>query len=328
MLKKLSCSFGMSGFEEDVSGIIIEKIRPFADLIQKDNIGNIYAYKKGKNPKRTIALFAHTDEVGMLVHNITEEGFLKILPIGIDAGVLTGKRVLIGENRVKGVIGSRAVHLVSKEERKKKIPIESLYIDIGAESKQEAEKYVKKGDPVYFDSVYKETKNHIFGKAFDDRAGCEILTRLIEEQYSDNVYFVFTAQEETGTRGAMIASRRIDADLFVVVENTTCLDIPEVPKEKMSTRLGAGPALTVVDSGAFSDVNIRQELICTGIKYQFKNVAAGGNDARAISQNGKQVSAISVPCRYLHTPIGVICKEDFNNTYLMLLKFLKGENLC
>lgn len=328
MLKKLSQSFGVSGFEEDVIALILNEIKPYCDKVQKDFMGNIYAYKKGKNPERTIALFAHTDEVGLMVSSITEKGFLKFRSVGgIDNGVLPGKTVLIGrgENKINGVIGSRAVHLIDAKDRKEKIPFDKMYIDIGAKSKLEAEKYVKKGDPVYFEAQYRETENCIFGKAFDDRLGCAILLELLKEEFNDDVYFVFTTQEEVGTRGALIASRYVDADIYLVIENTTCLDMPGVQKEKRSTNLGRGPALTIVDSGTMADVSLRNELFNSGIKVQYKNLAAGGNDGFAISKNGKKVAAVSVPCRYLHTPVGVISKEDYESTVKLVRNFLKGE---
>ncbi|MBQ7039284.1 MAG: M42 family peptidase [Clostridia bacterium] len=327
MLKTLACANGISGFEESVAEIVINNIKPFCTTLEKDSIGNIYAFKKGKNPKKTVALFAHTDEVGLMVSSITEEGFLKFRTVGgIDNGVLPGKTVIIGKNRIKGVIGSRAVHLIDESERKEKIPFDKMYIDIGAESKAEAESQVKKGDPVYFEADFVETESCIFGKAFDDRIGCAILSELIKEDFDDDIYFVFTTQEEVGTRGATVASRYVDADFYLVIENTTCLDMPKVPQEKRSTNLGSGPALTIVDSGTVADLGIRGALSDAGVKIQYKNVAAGGNDGFAISKNGKKVAAVSVPCRYLHTPIGVISKSDLKDTICLIRAFLKGEN--
>ena len=146
-----------------------------------------------------------------------------------------------------------------------------------------------------------------------------------KEEFDDDIYFVFTTQEEVGTRGATVASRFVDADIYLVIENTTCLDMPKVPEEKKSTNLGNGPALTIVDSGTVADIELRAALANTGVKFQYKNVAAGGNDGFAISKNGKKVAAISVPCRYLHTPIGVISKSDYEDTVKLIRTFLKGE---
>lgn len=325
MLKELSLANGISGFEEAVADIVVNEIKPYCDSIKKDSIGNIYAFKKGKNPEKTVAIFAHTDEVGLIVSSITDDGLLKFRTVGsVDNGVLPGKIVTVA-NKVSGVIGSRAVHLIDEKDRKEKIPYDKMYIDIGAKSKKEAEAYVKKGDPVYFESVYSETASCVFGKAFDDRLGCEILLRLAKEELDDDIYFVFTSQEEVGTRGATIASRVVDADIYLVIENTTCLDMPKIPEEKKSTNLGNGPALTIVDSGTVADLGLRAALSETGIKYQLKNVAAGGNDGFAISKNGKKVAAISVPCRYLHTPIGVFSKSDYEDTVKLISTFLKGE---
>ncbi len=326
MLKNLSCAYGISGFEEEIISMLIKEIKPFATKVTLDSFGNLYAFKKGENSKKTIALFAHTDEVGLIVSDITEDGYLKFRTVGgIDSSVLLGKRVVVGKDKLSGVIGSRAVHLLNEQERKEKVSCDKLYIDIGAVDKNEAEKYAPKGSPVFFEGFWHETNSCLFGKAFDDRAGCYILTELIKETFENDVWFVFSAQEETGLRGAQVASRRVEADEYIVVENTTCLDLPDVPCHKTSTILGGGTALTVADGTSFAGVSLREELKASGKMVQFKNMATGGNDAGAISTNGKKVASVSVPCRYLHTPLGIISKSDISNTLSMLKSFLKGD---
>lgn len=329
MLKKLSLCNGISGFEENITHLIIPKIKPYADKVFKDSFGNLYAFKKGDNSKKTIALVSHTDEVGLIISDITDDGYLKFRTVGgIDSMVLLGKRVLAGEKMLPGVIGNRAVHLLSKEERKEKISIDKLFIDIGASNKEEALKYVSKGSPVFFEGVWHETEKCLFSKAFDDRAGCFILTELIKETYENDVWFIFTAQEETGLRGSYVATERVSADEYIVVENTTCLDLPNVEKQKTSTTLGKGSALSVADGTAFADVTLRESLKLSADKIQFKNMATGGNDAGSISVKGKKVASVSVPCRYLHTPLGVISKSDLEDTKKLLFTYLKGDSLC
>ena len=329
MLKTLSCLRAVSGFEEPAAAAVIKFAKPFADHIFTDSMGNVYVLKKGSAPKKTIALFAHTDEVGLIISSVTPDGCLKFRTIGgIDSRVLPGKAVWVGEQALSGVIGSRAVHLLTPEERKKTLSAEDLYIDIGAEDMQEALSLAKPGTPVYFEPVWHETESCLFGKAFDDRAGCYVLCSLLKNTYRDDLYFVFTAQEETGLRGAQVASRRIDADEYIIVENTTCLDMPEVPPEKRSTRLGAGPSLTVADGASIPDADICRKLKNLNIPTQLKNAAAGGNDAGAVSRNGKKTAAVSVPCRYLHTPIGVIAKQDLEQTVELIDAYLKGADLC
>ncbi len=329
MLKQLSLLNGTSGFEETVSEVLTEKMKACCDKVFRDNIGNLYAFKKGTDLGQTVALFAHTDEVALIISSITPEGLLKFRTVGgIDESVLVGKRVTVGPSGIPGVIGARAVHLMSDAQKKEKLPLEKLYIDIGAVSAEQAETVVKKGDVAYFEGFWHETKTHIFGKAFDDRAGCAILAELAKNTYAHDIWFVFTTQEEVGTRGATVASRRIDADVYIVVENTTCLDMPDVEKEKRSTNCGDGPAITIADGASFANLEVRSRLAQTDIPHQFKNVTAGGNDARAIASNGKKVAAVSCPCRYLHAQVGVIAKEDFKNTVNLLDAYLKGESLC
>ncbi len=328
MLKTLTLLNGASGLEDKVAEAIIQAAKPCCDELFKDSMGNVYAFKKGTSSQKTVAFFAHTDEVALFISDITPEGLLRFRDVGIDSSVLVGKRVTVGQNGVPGVIGARAVHLMDAKQKKEKLPVSSLYIDIGALSKQETETVVQKGDAAYFEGIWHETENYLFGKAFDDRAGCAILLELMQKEYEQDLWFVFTTREEVGCRGATVASRRVDADVYIVVENTTCLDMPDVEKHKRSTNLGDGPAITVADRASFADIGVREKLRETGIKHQLKNVTAGGNDARVIGANGKKVAAISCPCRYLHAQVGVLSKEDYQNTVKLLDAYLKGESLC
>ncbi|MBR3942495.1 MAG: M42 family peptidase, partial [Clostridia bacterium] len=172
MLKTLTLLNGASGLEDKISEVIIKEAKPYCDKILKDNMGNVYAFKKGTKSQKTVALFAHTDEVALFISDITPEGLLRFRDVGIDSSVLVGKRVTVGEKQVPGVIGARAVHLMDAKQKKEKLPINRLYIDIGALSKQEAETVVEKGDAAYFEGIWHETERMLFGKAFDDRAGC------------------------------------------------------------------------------------------------------------------------------------------------------------
>lgn len=328
MLKTLTLLNGASGLEDKISEVIIKEAKPYCDKILKDNMGNVYAFKKGTKSQKTVALFAHTDEVALFISDITPEGLLRFRDVGIDSSVLVGKRVTVGEKQVPGVIGARAVHLMDAKQKKEKLPINRLYIDIGALSKQEAETVVEKGDAAYFEGIWHETERMLFGKAFDDRAGCAILLELMKNEYKHDLWFVFTTREEVGCRGAMVASRRVDADVYLVVENTTCLDMPDVERQSRSTTLGDGAAISIADRASIADVGLRNALSATGVKHQFKNIAAGGNDARTIGANGKKVASVSCPCRYLHAQVGVISKEDYQNTLMLLDAYLKGENLC
>ena len=176
----------VSGNENKIRNRILEDIKPYADKITVHSMGNIIAFKKGSIPNnKKIIISAHMDEVGFIISDITDDGFLKFKEVGgIDPRILLSQRLVIGEKEINGVIGIKAVHLVSPEERTRVVKANEMYIDIGASSKEEAEKYVTKGDYAAFDSEYAELGGDVIkAKALDDRIGCAIMAELIKEQY-------------------------------------------------------------------------------------------------------------------------------------------------
>ena len=325
LLYKLCELCGVSGDETDVSDYIIDLISDNADEIYKDNIGNIYAYKYGfGDVKKAIMLCAHTDEVGLIVSSITDDGYLKFRTMGgIDENVLLSKKVYVGKNKVLGVTGIKAVHLMSPENRNKKIAFDEMYIDIGAESKDEAENMVKIGDPVYFCTESELIGDCFKAKALDDRVGCFILVELLKNRYKDDICFCFTTQEEVGLRGAKIAGGRIKPDVCIVVEGTTCLDLPDIEKSKISTKLGDGVTITIADGAAFPSVELRNTLCELAPKYQFKNICAGGNDSGAIILQDIKTQSLSIPARYIHSPVSLVSSDDIQNCIVTLQNFLE-----
>ena len=327
LLKWLSESAGASGDENKISDFIAGEVTRYCDKVFKDNMGNLYCFKQGtaENTK-TIMLAAHTDEVGLIISSVTDDGFLKFRTVGgIDESVLLAKRVRIGENKMLGVTGVKAVHLSTTEEREKKISCADMYIDIGATNKQEALKLVKIGDYATFDTEFEKIGSLLKGKAFDDRLGCFILINLLKKAHKNSVWYCFTVQEELGLRGAAVVSRRIKADAAVAVECTTCLDLPGVDKDKTSTVVGLGPALTIVDGATYTNTLIRTKLKEAADKFQYKNLAAGGNDAGAIHLNNIKTAAVSIPARYIHSPVCVVDEADVEECIKMLDKFLDTE---
>ncbi len=332
MLKKLTELSGVSGNEKNVSDYIFSELQPFADKAEKDNIGNLIFYKKGKNPTgTTVAVFAHMDEVGLIVTDITDDGYLKFSSVGgIDDRILLTQRVLVGKEQINGVIGIKAVHLQTKDERGKVIKIEEMYIDIGALNKEDAQKVAKKGDYVSFNSPYQKLSRDRFkAKAIDDRAGCAIIMELIKESYDEDIYFCFTVQEETGLRGAQVLSRRINPDIALVLEATTASDTAFSPKHLYATTLGNGPVITNMDRGAYADKELNSFITNiaenNSIPYQNKLTSNGGNDSRQIQTgaSGCRVCSVSLPCRYIHSPVSVADMNDYKSMKNLILKVLK-----
>ncbi len=331
MLKRLTECNAVSGMESELREIIYSEIKDYCTSARVDSMGNLCVYKKAKGLKRNIAkvlLSAHMDEVGLIVTDITEDGYLKFDTVGgIDSGILVSQRVISGT--VSGIIALKAVHLTSAEEREKPVALKQLYIDIGAKDRQSALRYVSKGDCFAFDSKYVEFGSQIKAKALDDRVGCAIMIEMLKQEWDCDLYCNFTVQEEVGLRGARISSRGINPDYAVVIEATTCNDLPGVAKNLYVTKSGNGPALSILDSASKADgilVSLIESIASeNGIPYQFKASTAGGNDAGVIclTDGGIKTASVSVPCRYIHSPVCVMNKNDYDNCKALIKAFLK-----
>ncbi|MBQ9375625.1 MAG: M42 family metallopeptidase [Ruminococcus sp.] len=322
-LKNLCELNGISGDEGSVRDYIINQLDGKAEY-KIDNLGNIIAFKKGaKTPDKKVMISAHMDEVGGLVTYINQDGTLKFEAVGgVDPRVVFGRRVTVGRNNVNGVIGSKAVHMLNDDEKKTAVKFEQMNIDIGCTSKEQAEECVSLGDSVCFCSEYcLFGDGKIKGKAIDDRAGCAIMLKLIEQELQYDTYFTFVVQEEIGLRGATVAAYSVEPDYAIVLEATTAADVPNASDEKQVCKLGNGPVVSFMDRHTVYSKELYELCFDTAkehsIPCQTKTMIAGGNDAGAIhlSKGGVKTCAISVPCRYLHSPSCVIDKNDFENTY-------------
>lgn len=334
LLKRLTETDGVSGNEDRVRDLIKEEISAYVDGIYTDSMGNLIALKKGtaENPGK-ILLDAHMDEVGLIITHIGDDGMLKFGVIGIDQRVLLSKRVLIA-GKVPGVIGVKAIHLQEKNERENAIKAENMYIDIGAASKEEAESMVSLGDYATFVTKFEEMgEGKVKAKALDDRVGCAVLIDVLKESYPDNIYACFAVQEEVGLRGATVAAYRINPDVGIAIEGTTCSDVPGVDEHMYSTVMGCGPAISIIDRSSYSSKEIVDKLIdaakAAGIPYQIKRTMTGGNDAGVIQRTheGVKTGVVSVPVRYIHSPAAIMDTKDYENTVRLIKEFLKRSVL-
>ena len=322
-LKDLCCICGASGNEEKIREYIISQIDGFCDY-SVDSLGNIIAFKKGKNTaKNKVMIDAHMDEVGLIVTSIQSDGTLTVDTVGgVDPMVVIGRQVVIGDKKIPAVVGAKAVHKLSQADRDKKPKIDSLYVDFGAENKEDAAKYVRPGDIVYFKSDYVEFgDNMIKAKAIDDRFGCAILIELIKSDLEYDAYFTFTVQEEIGLRGAKTAAFAVNPDFAIVCETTTASDIEGVPEGQTVCKLGNGAVVSFMDRSTVYDkelYNIAFDIAKEkNIPCQTKTKIAGGNNSGAIhiAGNGVRTIAVSAPCRYLHSPSCVVKKDDLRSCY-------------
>ena len=321
-LKQLCQLPGVSSFEDPVRNYITEQARPYADTIDVDVMGNLIVTKKGAmSTGNKLMLCAHMDEVGLIVRSITEDGYLKFDFVGgVDRRVAIGKRVLVGEKAVPGVIGIKAYHLVSREEEKNVPKTDSLYIDIGAKDKECAEKLVNLGDCAVFDSDWVEFGDGLVkAKALDDRVGCAVMLALLKEELPMDVTFAFTVQEEVGTRGAFGAAFRVTPEIALVLETTTAADIPSSEEHQKVCAPGHGPVIPFMDGGTIYDRGLFEQLRAlaetNGIEWQTKHYVAGGTDARAVqrTKSGVRVAGMAAAVRYLHAPSSVGCIKDFES---------------
>ncbi|HXX87951.1 MAG TPA: M42 family metallopeptidase [Candidatus Acidoferrum sp.] len=337
LLKELSNAFGPSGNEEDVATILKEELEEYADETRIDKLGNIFFHHQGKEGYPKIMLSAHMDEVGFIVTFVEEDGFLRFDTLGgITNNIMPGQRILLrGEKGyLRGIIGTKPPHIMTADEQSKVIPKEDLFVDIGADSLKQAE---KKGADVgtmgVFDVDFADLGDGYFrGKAFDDRAGCTVLTEVFRSLKNSpfNVVAVGSVQEELGIRGGRTAAWQVDPDYGLALEGTFVADVPNTRPDRVSSRIKDGPVLTVLDRTSFSHPRVLKTLVKAAreksIPFQFKKVMVGGTDAGAIhlTKAGIPSGTIAVPCRYIHGPVSIIHINDLKNTARLVSEFVRA----
>lgn len=315
LLRQLCTVDGISGDEGAVREFVISQIKDFCEY-KVDNLGNIIAFKKGKKrAAKKILADAHLDEVGLIITAINSDGSLSFKTVGgIDSAVLTFRKVLIG-GRTTGVIGGKPVHLKSADERKKAPDADSLYIDIGATSKEQARQFVSEGDSAVMCSDFTVSGNKILSKALDDRVGCAVIIDLLKNESEYDFYASFSVQEEIGLRGAGVAAYTAEPDGAIVIDGTTAADIADVAENKKICVQGCGAAVSFMDGATSYDRVYYNAALSSGIKCQSKNGVTGGNNAGAVhlSRGGVRTAALSVPCRYIHSAGSVADIRDIES---------------
>ena len=336
-VQELCALNGVSGWEDEVRSAILNRVLQLPDFSQwpgktppepetlsahpgnyvyTDVPGNVYIFKRGRTrSSRRIMLCAHMDEVGLIVLSASKEGFLRFGCVGgIDRRVLPGKRVYIGEKKVPGIIGLIPTHLTEKDEEKSCPAVDKLYIDIGTGSREAAEALVSPGDFCAFSpESYVLGRGFFKAKALDDRIGCGVMLKLLEQELPCDCTFVFTVQEEVGTRGAYVAARLVQPEVCLVLEGTTATDLPGIGEEKQICFAGKGVVIPFMDRGTIYSRKLVSllERLCdeNHIPRQTKRLIAGGTDGSAIQRSGTGVAVAGLACavRNIHSPASV-CK--------------------
>ena len=337
VLEKLSNACGVAGREEEVRVLMKKLLKPNVDEIKEDKLGNIIGIRKGKKNAPTVMLAAHMDEIGLMVKTITKDGFLRFSKIGgIDDRILIAQKVLVHTDKgpISGIIGSRPPHILKEEEKKKVVEADKLFIDVGATSKEDAQKMgVRIGTPVSFDIQFVQVgKDAVLGKAFDNRVGCVALVEIMRRLRTVNctVYAVGTIQEEVGLRGATVAAFQLHPDVGVALDVTVAGDVPGVEEVEAPAKMRKGPSITVTDSGLITHPKVLKWLIDaaeqSNVPYQLETGLGGTTDAARISlsREGVPSGVISIPTRYIHSPVSLLSLSDLEKTVKLMVTAIKN----
>ena len=324
LLEKLCNACAVSGDEGEVRKIVLDELEPHADEIKIDAMGNLLAIKKGSGRNRLrVMLDAHMDEVGFILVADEGDGLFSLQTVGgIDPRHLPGKPVLIGKDHLPGVIGMEPIHLADSGELKRKPSVDSLRIDIGPKAK------AKPGEWAAFATKFRRVGPSVMAKALDDRIGVATLIELVRHAPKNiDLLVAFTVQEEVGLRGAKVAAYAFNTDLAIAIDATPARDLPKqdgTENTLYNTKLGLGPAIYVYNRSTVDDPRLIRFLKETaemeGIPYQIRQPGGGGTDAGAIqrTRTGVPVVSVSVPSRYIHTPISLCRVDDWKNTLKLL----------
>lgn len=333
LMRELSLAPGISGFEEEIVKILERELKDVTDDIEIDAMGNLIATKTGSKKAPSIMLAAHMDEIGLMVKFIDDNGFIKFSTIGgINNQMLMNQIVTVHTKtgEITGVIGSKPPHAMSDEERNKIVKADDMFIDIGAIDKEDAEKLVEIGDAITFNSEFVEYPSGlIMGKALDNRVGCYVLCEVLKRVNTDaTIYAVGTVQEEVGLKGARTSAFKLNPDYAVALDVTLSGDHPGIKPEEAPAVIDKGPTLILIDAngrGIMTSKSVKDMLINAGeekdIPYQLEVSQGGTTDGAVIqlAREGIPTGVLSVPTRYIHTPVSVCSKKDIENTIELIV---------
>lgn len=339
LLKVLCETPGISGHEDQIVDVIKKELIPLCDQVKTDALGNLIAYKKapskrveGKSLK--VMLAAHMDQIGFMVKSIDEKGFIRFARIGgFDPKTLVAQRVVVhGRKDLIGVIGSKPIHVLEENEKRKAPDFKDFYIDLGLD-RAEAEKFVQPGDSITFDRDFLEINHDVVTSiALDNRVGVYAIIEAIRKVKNQQVdiYIVATSQEEVGLRGATTSSYAIEPDIGLAVDVTIAMDTPGIREEEKGCMMGKGTAIAVMNSSMIAHrglyLYLKEIAERNHIAYQLDVMERGGTDAGAIQKTrcGSIVGGLSIPTRYIHSVVEMCHQQDIQSTIELLVCFLEN----
>lgn len=339
MLKDLTDAKGIPGNEHEPREVMKKYIAPYADEVETDGLGSLIAKKTGEETGPKIMIAGHLDEVGFMITQIDDKGFLRFQTVGgWWSQVMLAQRVTIVTSKgdITGVIGSKPPHILSPEARKKPADIKDMFIDIGASSRDEAKEWgVRPGDMAvpYFEFTVMNNEKLLLAKAWDNRIGCaiaiDVLKNLKDENHPNVVYGVGTVQEEVGLRGAKTAGNKVQPDISIAVDVGIAGDTPGISEKEAQSKIGEGPQIILYDASMVSHKGLR-DLVSgvadeLGIPYQFDAIAGGGTDAGSthLVGEGAPSLAITIATRYIHTHAGILHRADYENAVKLITEVVK-----
>jgi endoglucanase len=330
LLGKICKTPGASGFEQKVRELVLEELKGLVDEVEVDNMGNVYALKKGKQNKK-VMIGAHMDEIGFMVTHIDEKGFIRFTTLGgFDPKTLTAQRVIVhGKQDIIGVMASKPIHVMTPDEKNKVAKLTDYFIDTGL-SAEEVKEIVEIGNPVTREREFIEMGNCVNGKSLDNRLAVFILIEALKalkgKEVPYDVYGVFTVQEEVGIRGANVSALKINPDFGFGLDTTIAFDLPGAAAHEMITKLGEGTAIKIMDASTICDYRMVDYMKKTAdkhaIKWQPEILTAGGTDTAGIqrmTEGGSIAGAVSIPTRHLHQVIEMANKDDIQGSIDLLV---------
>ena len=343
LLKSLTDVNGISGHEMQVKSLMKDYLTPVSDEIVEDRLGGIFGKKNATHGTKSLMISGHLDEIGFIVTQIDEQGYIYFTPIGgwWNQVMLSQKVTITTENgkEIRGIIGSKPPHALSPEERKKPVDIKNMYIDIGVGSKEEAkEAGIELGNMITPYSEFESLANdkYLTAKAFDNRYGCalavDVLQQLKDENIDISLYAGATVQEEVGLRGAKVAANLIKPDLAIAVDVGVAYDVPGMTSEKNEGKLGDGPLAILMDATSIAHDGLRKHIKDVAehhnIPVQWATTPGGGTDAGSIhvANEGIPTITIGVPLRYMHSNVSVLNIDDYTNSVRLITEIVRSLN--